>query len=261
MRVALILEYKGTNYFGWQKQKVNEKKTIQYFVDNAISKIANHKIITHCGGRTDTGVHAYMQVIHFDTNTKRGIHNWTRGINSFLPNDISVKNVYLVDESFHARFSVVDRTYRYIILNRKSPITPFNDNFLHITDDIDIEKISKSFPYIIGRRDMSSFRGAGCASPSPIKHIKTISIKRKSDFIIIDIKANSFLYHMVRNLVGFFLDIGKGKVKLQHIKKLIDDGDRRKLGISVDAKGLYLLKINYPSRYKIKLDESFKISI
>ena len=261
MRLALCVEYKGTNYFGWQVQKHHKEKTIQYHIDQAISKIANHTIKTACGGRTDTGVHAFMQIVHFDTNTRRNKLNWIRGINSFLPDDILVKDIFNVDQKFHARFSVIDRTYRYLIINKPYQLISFNENFFHINKKINLSIIEKSFKYLKCQRDFSTFRGSGCVSPSPIKTIKAISIKSKKDILIIDITANSFLYHMVRNIVGFLIDIGTGKIPLKDIPLLIEACDRKKIGLSVPPHGLYLLKIRYPSQYNIKLDDKFSISI
>ena len=261
MRLALCVEYKGTNYFGWQIQKYHTEKTVQHHVDHAISKIANHSIKTACGGRTDTGVHAFMQIIHFDTTTRRSKINWLRGINSFLPSDILVKDIFNVDDKFHARFSVIDRTYRYLIINRPSPLVSFKENFFHTNKKINLSRIKKSFKYLKCERDFSTFRGSGCVSPSPIKHIKAISVKSKRDILIIDITANSFLYHMVRNIVGFLIDIGTGKIPLKDADRLIQACDRRKIGLSVPPHGLYLLKIRYPSKYNITLEDKFSISI
>lgn len=261
MRLALCLEYKGTKYYGWQIQKHHQEKTIQYHVDRAISKIANHPVKTACGGRTDTGVHAFMQVIHFDTDTRRTKLNWLRGINTFLPDDILLKDIFNVDEKFHARFSVIDRTYRYIIINKPYQLTAFNENFFQINKKINISKIEKSFKYLKCKRDFSTFQSSGCVSPSPIKNIKAISIKSKKDILIIDITANSFLYHMVRNIVGFLIDIGSGKIPLRDANRLIETCDRSKIGLSVPPHGLYLLKIRYPHRYNISLDDKFSISI
>ena len=261
MRLALCVEYKGTNYFGWQIQKHHKEKTIQYHVDRAIAKIANHNVKTACGGRTDTGVHAFMQVIHFDTDTKRNKLNWIRGINSSLPDDVLVKGVFNVDEKFHARFSVLDRTYRYLIINRPHQITTFSENLFHINKKINLEKIQKAFKYLKCERDFSTFRGSGCVSPSPIKNIKSISIKSKGDVLVVDITANSFLYHMVRNIVGFLIDVGTGKISLRDVNQLIEAGDRRRIGLSVPAHGLYLLRIRYPRQYNIKLENKFSLSI
>ena len=259
MRLALRIEYNGTNYFGWQKQKIHKEKTIQYLVDKAIAKVANHKINSICGGRTDTGVHAFSQIIHFDTTSKRSDLNWIKGINTFLPNDIIIKNIFSVNEDFHARFSVIDRTYRYIILNQHAPSSIFINNFLHYKDIIDILKIRESFKYLMGENDFSCFRSSGCSSSSPIKNIKKLNIKKIRDFIIIDVTANSFLYHMVRNMVGCFIDIGTKKISPKQIKKLLLSRDRRKIGITVEPKGLYLLKISYPKKFNIKINDKFNL--
>ena len=259
MRLALRIEYNGTNYFGWQKQKINKEKTIQYFVDKAISKVANHKVNSICGGRTDTGVHAFSQIIHFDTTSRRSNLNWTKGINTFLPNDIIIKDIFHVDENFHARFSVIDRTYRYIVLNQHTPSSIFINNFLPYKAKIDISRIKASFKYILGENDFSCFRSSGCSSSSPIKNIKNLNIKKIRDFIIIDVTANSFLYHMVRNMVGCFIDIGIKKIEPKQIKKLLLSKDRRKIGVTVEPKGLYLLKINYPKKFNIKVNDKFSL--
>ena len=257
--MALRIEYNGTNYFGWQKQKINKEKTIQYFVDKAISKVANHKVNSICGGRTDTGVHAFSQIIHFDTTSRRSNLNWTKGINTFLPNDIIIKDIFNVDENFHARFSVIDRTYRYIVLNQHTPSSIFINNFLPYKAKIDISRIKASFKYILGENDFSCFRSSGCSSSSPIKNIKNLNIKKIRDFIIIDVTANSFLYHMVRNMVGCFIDIGTKKIEPKQIKKLLLSKDRRKIGVTVEPKGLYLLKINYPKKFNIKVNDKFSL--
>jgi len=259
MRFALRVEYNGTNYFGWQKQKINKEKTIQYSVDKAISKVANHKINSICGGRTDTGVHAFSQIIHFDTTSKRSDLNWIKGINTFLPDDIIIKDIFHVKEDFHARFSATDRTYRYIILNQHTPSSIFINNFLSYKDKIDILRIKASFKYIIGENDFSCFRSSGCSSLSPIKNIKKLHIKKVRNFIIIDITANSFLYHMVRNMVGCFIDIGIKKIEPKEMKKILLSKDRRKIGVTVEPKGLYLLNISYPKKFNIKINDKFSL--
>ena len=255
MRLALCVEYKGTNYFGWQIQKHHTEKTIQHHVDHAISKIANHSIKTACGGRTDTGVHAFMQIIHFDTNTRRSKINWLRGINSFLPSDILVKDIFNVDDKFHARFSVLDRTYRYLIINRPSPLVSFKENFFHMNKKINLYRIEKSFKYLKCERDFSTFRGSGCVSPSPVKTIKAISIKSKKDILIIDITANSFLYHMVRNIVGTIVDIGFRNINPSYLKTIILNKDRKYCSKMAPAKGLFLWNSSYPKKYRIKYNK------
>ncbi|MEC9206188.1 MAG: tRNA pseudouridine(38-40) synthase TruA [Pseudomonadota bacterium] len=262
MRVVLCIEYKGTNYTGWQAQNNKSKKTIQYFVDNAISKVADHKIKSICAGRTDTGVHAHRQFIHFDTDKKRDKKNWIMGINSHLPEDIKVNKLFFVDSEFHARYTAISRSYRYIILNQEQPSSLLFDFVLWERTKINVSKIRQSIKYLRGENDFSCFRSAGCQAKNPIKKVQKITIKIKENFIIIDITANAFLYHMVRNIVGTLLEVGLGKYDPSYVGKLIKNKDRQKAGKKVSSKGLYLMNIEYPKKYKIlNTDNSFLYNI
>ena len=251
MRKVLCIEYKGTNYTGWQSQTNQSKKTIQYHIDKAISYVANEKIKSICAGRTDTGVHATNQIIHFDTKSNRTNFNWISGINSRISNDIMVKNIFDVDESFHARFSAISRTYKYFILNAKLDSTFLSEYVLYYKDDLDLKLIRKTFNYILGEKDFSCFRSAGCQSSSPIKNILKIDIKKRNNILIFTIEANSFLYHMIRNLIGTLLDIGIKKTKPSFIQFLLDSKDRKKAGKMASSSGLYLTNIKYPKKFKI----------
>tara|TARA_B100000795_G_scaffold17345_1_gene11546 strand:- start:212 stop:994 length:783 start_codon:yes stop_codon:yes gene_type:complete len=257
MRIALSVEYNGANYFGWQKQKIHKEKTIQYYIDKAISKIADENISTICAGRTDTGVHAFSQIVHFDTNKKRLDYKWLNGINSNLPNDIVIKNIYHVDETFHARYSALARTYRYIILNQEYPSTYLSSNVLHLNKKINISKIKSTFKYIKGEKDFSCFRASGCSSKSPIKNIKSLKINSYKNFLYIDITANSFLYHMVRNIIGTLIDVGTSKYESNHVIELISSRDRKKCGKMVLPNGLYLKNITYPKKYNLNSEDIF----
>ena len=257
MRIALSVEYNGANYFGWQKQKIHKEKTIQYYIDKAISKIADEKISTICAGRTDTGVHAFSQIVHFDTLKKRLDYKWLNGINSNLPKDVMVKKIYHVDENFHARYSALTRTYRYIILNQEYPSTYLSSNVLHLNRTINLSKIRSTFKYLKGEKDFSCFRASGCSSKSPIKNIKLLKINKHKNFIYIEITANSFLYHMVRNIVGTLIDIGISKYDPNDIVKLINSRDRKKCGKMVLPNGLYLKNIVYPKRYNLDSEDTF----
>ncbi len=262
MRIALCIEYKGTNYIGWQAQNSKSRKTIQYCVDNAISQVADQKIKSICAGRTDTGVHAHGQFIHFDTDKKRAKKNWIMGINSNLPNDIKVNELFFVDDQFHARYTAVSRSFRYVILNQEQPSPFLFDFVLWERLKINVVKLKQSVKYIKGEHDFSCFRSAGCQAKTPIKNIQKINIKTKNKFIIIDITANAFLYHMVRNIVGTLLEIGLGKYEPAHINKLIKNKDRKQAGKKVSPKGLYLMNIKYLKKYKIlNTDCSFLYNI
>jgi len=251
MRVALCIEYKGTNYTGWQAQNNKSKETIQYYVDRAISRVSNQRVKSICAGRTDTGVHAFRQFIHFDTDKKRTKQNWIMGINSYLPEDIKAKSLFFVNDEFHARYTATARSYQYIILNQEQPSSLLFEFVLWERRKIDINKLKQSVKYIKGKHDFSCFRSAGCQAKNPVKNIKKMSIKTKKNLIIIDITANAFLYHMVRNIVGTLLEIGLGKYEPSYINKIIKNKDRKKAGKKAAAKGLYLMNIEYPKKYKI----------
>ena len=258
MRIVLCIEYKGTNYTGWQAQNKTSKKTIQYYLDKSISSVANSKIKSVCAGRTDSGVHAYCQFIHFDTDKKRDQQNCVRGINSQLPDDIRVKKLYFVDDSFHVRYSAISRSYRYIILNQKINSAILSDFVLWYTSDINIDKLKKSIQYIKGEHDFSCFRSSGCQAKTPVKIIKKASITTQKNLIIIDITADAFLYHMVRNIIGTLLDVNVTKFKPSHVAAIIKSRDRKNAGKKVSSKGLYLMNVEYPKRYKVSnTKESF----
>ncbi len=257
MRIVLCIEYEGTNYTGWQAQNKSSKKTVQYYLDKSISNVADSKITSICAGRTDTGVHAISQFIHFDTNKKRDEQNWIKGINSHLPNDIRVKKLYFVDESFHARYSAISRSYRYVIFNQKTNSAILSDFALWYDTDINIDKLKKSIQYIKGEHDFSCFRSSGCQAKTPIKIIKKANITTEKSLIIIDITANAFLYHMVRNIVGTLLDVNEGKLKPSDIATIIKSKDRKNAGKKVSPQGLYLMNVEYPKHYKISVTKDF----
>ncbi len=259
MRLALCVEYNGTNYFGWQKQNTHLDKTIQYFVDKAISKIADEEISTTCAGRTDTGVHAFGQIIHFDTEKKRSDYKWITGINSNMPNDIIIKSIFHTPDDFHSRYSAIDRSYRYIILNQKQQSVFVSSQSLHYPDYLDLQKIELASKHMLGEKDFSCFRSSGCTSKSPMKNIKSINITKNNNYIAIDITANSFMYHMVRNIIGELLLIGSGDKSPESINGLIASCDRSLCATMVPACGLYLMSISYPSKYEILTKQNFNI--
>ena len=251
MRLALSIEYIGSKYYGWQKQNSNSTNTVQYYVDAALTKIANHKIKTVCSGRTDTGVNALNQVVHFDTNSRRLDKNWIDGVNSNLPNDIRVKNIYHVENEFHARFQALSRTYHYYI-NTSSNSTIFNNSYTWIIKDkLSLTKMKSSLKYLNGIQDFSSFRSSGCQAKSPIRNIINTSITKNKNIIIFSITANAFLYHMVRNIVGTIIDIGSNKILPSELRNIINKKDRKFCSKMAPSNGLFLWKVSYPSKFKI----------
>ena len=251
MRILLSIEYDGKNYYGWQEQK--KPNTIQGKIQKAIFEFTQEEVKLHVGGRTDSGVHATGQIAHFDTNIKRSEINWLLGLNSLLPNDIRINYIKFMDDNFHARFFALSRSYRYIIYNNK--VKPcLNRNkvcwyFLNVLDEIKMQEAAKT---IMGTKDFSCFRSAHCQSKSPIRKINDIIVKRENDFMYIDINANSFLYNMVRNLVGSLVLVGSGEKDINWIENLIISKDRKNAGKQFPANGLYLVNIEYDLKYNLE---------
>jgi tRNA pseudouridine38-40 synthase len=251
MRIALGLEYNGTNYHGWQQQ--NGLLTVQSSVQLAVSKVADHPIIVTCAGRTDVGVHAKDQVIHFDTNANRKLDAWILGVNYYLPNDICIKWAANVDESFHARFSAIARHYNYVIYNQKTrPAILANQVAWHFAP-LNAEAMHLAAQYLLGEQDFSSFRSSYCQSSTPMRNVHNLNVTRNNDLVIIDIKANAFLQHMVRNIVGLLLTVGENKRPPEWAKEVLAKRDRRAASYAASACGLYLTKVYYPATYHLPL--------
>ena len=249
-RVVLGIEYDGSEYYGFQKQKSTEQ-TIQGNLENSISKVANHSIKTFCSGRTDAGVHAFMQVVHFDTESRRSTREWVRGINSYLPHDIKVLWSKELDETFHARYSATHRSYLYRILNNQTPSALWSKRALFVPQKLDIRAMRAASKYLIGEHDFSSFRGSGCQSNSPVRTIEDIKITKKNNFITFELRANAFLLHMVRIIIGTLLMVGKREIKPVEMKNILNEKDRRIAGKTVSSSGLYFLGPKYPAKYHL----------
>ncbi|CAL4042686.1 tRNA pseudouridine synthase A [Buchnera aphidicola (Anoecia corni)] len=247
MKIALGIEYNGKNYHGWQNQK--EVITIQETLEKAISYIANQKIKVICAGRTDTGVHSSGQIIHFQTTSKRTEKAWTIGVNSKLPNDISVCWIKKVPNNFHARYSATSRQYQYIINNSILRSALLNDYSYHFFKPLNEKKMHYSGQYLIGEHDFTSFRSTYCQSKSPYRKIMNLSVSRFKNLIIINIQANSFLQHMVRNIVGSLIEVGTNKKPENWIQKVLKKKNRRLAGITAKSSGLNLIYVNYPIKF------------
>lgn len=247
-RLALGLEYVGTNYSGWQRQ-VNHPRvvSVQAELETALSYIANHEVATVCAGRTDAGVHASGQVVHCDVTADRTPHAWVFGCNAKLPRDIRVLWAKNVPINFDARRSAIKRRYQYIVYN--NPIRPslLRDYVSWHYAYLDADKMHLAAQSWVGVNDFSSFRAAGCQSISPIRDLLAISIKRSGSFVIIEVQANAFLYHMVRNLVGTLFEIGRGKKPVAWAREVLEAKDRTKASITAPPQGLYLSGVGYPA--------------
>ncbi|WP_406019660.1 tRNA pseudouridine(38-40) synthase TruA [Succinivibrio sp.] len=249
MRVALGIEYEGSNYAGFQRQTT--LKTVQGELERALSIVANEKIEIQCAGRTDAGVNATGQVIHFDTNAVRSERSWIMGTNVNLPDDIAVTFAKIVDDSFHARFSAKARRYRYIISNTVYRPGILNKGVSVYQGNFDIEKMREAADYIIGEHDFSSFRAADDESRTSMRCVHFVKITRFGQYIVFDIAANAFLMHMVRNIVGSLLTVGNGQNSVQWFKDMFDAKDRNQAGPTAKPYGLYLVDVTYPNDFNL----------
>ena len=186
------IEYQGTRYHGFQRQK-NRKNTIQAKVESALSKVANHKILTICSGRTDAGVHATNQIIHFDSRSKRTIDSWIRGANTYLPDDISIKNIYKVKDSLHARFDAKSRTYIYLLKNTAEKPAIESNNCLWVRAKLSLKKMNNACKHLLGEQDFSSFRSSNCQSKTAMRNLYSAQFIKKGEYILFKIKGNAFL--------------------------------------------------------------------
>jgi len=257
-RLALGIEYEGTAYKGFQKQK-STKKTVQGLIDSALSQVADQQILTTCSGRTDAGVHAYCQTIHVDTTSFREVKSWINGGNALLPKDIRILWAKQVSDDFHSRFSALSRTYRYIIRNSELSSALDRNKKLWIKEKLDLRNMRRASSYLIGEHDFSSFRSSSCQSKSPYRNINSINIKKKGDLLFIDIKANAFLLNMVRIITGTLLETGLNKIPPKKVKKILDAKDRRLAGKTASPKGLYFVRTEYLKKYKIPNFSNFVI--
>jgi len=247
-RIALSLEYDGSDFHGWQRQE--NAISIQETLENALKQVASEEAIaTVCAGRTDAGVHARCQVVHFDTQANRSERAWVYGANTVLPHSVRVLWAKPVPQSFDARRTALARHYRYIIYNHPLRPSLFRSNLSWYYKELDIELMQQAAEYWIGEHDFTSFRATSCQSRSPIRRVSKISVQAIQDFVIIDLVANAFLHHMVRNMVGVLLKIGSREAPVSWAKKVLEAKDRREAGLCASPKGLYLMGVHYPAEF------------
>ncbi|HAO38126.1 MAG TPA: tRNA pseudouridine(38-40) synthase TruA [Gammaproteobacteria bacterium] len=244
MKLALGVEYLGTNFHGWQLQK-SGIRTVQQVVEEALSSIADKPIRVFCSGRTDAGVHALEQVIHFETDVERKDSAWLFGGNVNLPYDVNFKWAKQVNDDFHARFNAHARQYHYKIHNTPLRSALVGAYSLWEPRKLDITAMSVAAEYLLGEHDFSSFRGSLCQAKSPIKTIEFIRLTQTDHEILLDIKANAFLHHMVRNIVGTLLKVGRGEKSIEWVKEVLEAKDRKRAGATAEPQGLYFVKAFY----------------
>lgn len=245
-RIALGIEYDGSMYSGWQKQKPPQQETVQQYVETALSKVADRDVVVSCAGRTDAGVHATCQVVHFDTAIDRGDKAWTQGVNSMLPRSIRVVWSRTQEDDFHARFSALSRRYLYLLYRRDTQSAMLHGRASHLRRKLDEDSMHTAAQYFLGEQDFTSFRAAGCQSKTAMRNVMHANIYRQGGFLIFDVKANAFLQHMVRNMMGSLLQVGRGDKDPAWIAELLSLKDRARAAPTALPDGLYLVGVEYP---------------
>jgi tRNA pseudouridine38-40 synthase len=249
MRFALGIEYDGTAFLGWQR--LRDGATVQAEVENALSFVADAPIRVICAGRTDAGVHARCQVAHFDSDADRDPRAWQLGANSRLPRAVAVLWARAVDPDFHARFSACARRYRYRIVNRGARAALDARYATWERMPLDVDAMQRAAQVLVGEHDFGAFRSVACQSRTPNREVREIRVERRGSEVVIEIEANAFLHHMVRNIVGSLLPVGRGERPLGWIGELLHGRDRDRAGPTAPAQGLVFLGPRYPSRFGI----------
>lgn len=254
MRIAIGVEYDGSSFAGWQSQ--THGNTVQDVLERALSHVADNRIRTACAGRTDAGVHALAQVVHFDAPTRRPLSAWVRGTNAHLPPTVAVRWAVPVPDGFHARFSAIARRYRYVLLNR--PVRPalLNGKVGWFHQPLDVRAMAAGATHLLGEHDFTAFRAAECQAKSPIKHLHQATVTRHNDLIVFELQASAFLHHMVRNVVGALVYVGKGSHPPAWIAELLSGRDRSRAAPTFSAAGLYFAGADYDARWGLPVDDS-----
>lgn len=249
MKIALGIEYDGSAYNGWQKQ--NHGHGVQEDVEKALSIVADHDVKVVCAGRTDTGVHGLGQVVHFETDAQRSERSWVFGANANLPKSVSVFWARPVSDDFHARFSALNRRYQYIILSQ--PVRPavLSKRVTWDYRELDITRMQEAATYLVGKHDFSSFRALACQAKSPVRDVSMLDVQQQDKFICLDIQANAFLHHMVRNIAGVLMTIGSGEQDPVWARQVLELRDRAQGGVTAPPHGLYFKNVEYPAEFDL----------
>ena len=249
VRVALGLEYDGSHFCGWQTQPA--ACAVQDILETALSQIASEPIVVASAGRTDSGVHAWAQVVHFDTGAQRPESAWVRGVNALLPPSVAVCWARVVAPTFHARFSAQARRYRYLLLNRPTRPAMASGRVGWFHAPLDLESMREAASFLIGEHDFSAFRAAECQAKTPVRTLSELNIQRQSECLIFDLRANAFLHHMVRNIVGALVYVGKGKHPPHWVAELLQARERKFAAPTFAPDGLYLNGVEYAAHWGI----------
>ncbi len=245
MRIAIGVEYDGRSFKGWQLQR-HEVRTVQGVVERALSQVANHAVRVVCAGRTDTGVHALGQVIHFDTAAERSPRNWILGGNVNLPDEVAFTWARPVADQFHARFDARSRRYRYLILNRSSRSALFAGRATWVHRALDAERMNRALQALVGTHDFTSYRAIGCQAKQPVRTLHEAAVVRAGEWVEITVHANAFLHHMVRNIAGVLIAIGRNDRPVDWAREVLERVDRTQGGVTAPPDGLYFERVWYP---------------
>jgi len=249
LRIAVGLEYDGSAYAGWQTQA--GVPTLQQVTERALGCVAAEPVSLTCAGRTDAGVHAYGQVAHFDTHAVRSIRGWVLGANSGLPPGVSVSWAMPVPAHFHARYCAEARTYRYLISNRLARPALLRARAAWIHRPLDHAPMHEAAQALLGEHDFSAFRSAECQAKSPVRRMERIAVERLGDCVVIEATANAFLHHMMRNIAGLLIAIGRGDLRVGFAREVLGGRDRTRNAATAPAAGLYLLAVRYPAAFAL----------
>ncbi len=252
MRIALGIEYDGSRFHGWQSQR--GVRTVQQVLEHALSKVADQPVRVHCAGRTDTGVHASGQVVHFDTGAVREPRAWVLGGNVNLPDDVAVTWAREVPAEFHARYRAIERSYRYVILNRQARPALQHGQVTWEYRPLQVEPMQEAARHLLGEHDFSAFRAKECQARHAVREVKRLEVRRRGDYVILEVTANAFLMHMVRNFAGVLMAIGMGKAPPAWAREVLEGRDRTLGGVTAPAHGLTLVRVRYPERYGLPTD-------
>ena len=248
-RWAAGVEYLGTRYSGWQWQ--GHAPSVQQEVERVLSTVGDHPIKVIAAGRTDAGVHALHQVIHFDSDAARAPHAWLFGANSQLPRDISLRWVQPADAEFHARYNATARSYRYVMWTGRARSALLEGRVTWLIAGLDAGAMHGAAQSLVGEHDFSAFRDADCQSRTPMRNLHAISVRQHGDFTVLDVKANAFLHHMVRNIAGVLMAIGQGKQPASWAQAVLASRNRAQGGVTAEAGGLYFVGPEYPAQFAL----------
>ena len=248
-RIAMGVEYDGSAFSGWQTQ--HHARSVQQCLEQAISAVAAHRIRVHCAGRTDAGVHGLGQVVHFDTTAERSERSWVLGTNANLPDDVAVRWARPVSSAFHARFKATGRHYRYLILCRPTRSALWRGRAVWTHRPLDLERMRQAAGPLVGQHDFTSFRALACQAKSPLRTIRYLAFERRDDLIELRVGADGFLHHMVRNLAGVLMAIGRGDAEIGWTSELLALRDRARGGVTAPPQGLYLARVDYPAVFDL----------